>query len=165
MAATTYIGTYVTSLAKTHHICNTTEFNFFIPAYRYNHWLPIPSVSIMLHINWSASLKVILPTLQSHDWNNGTNGGCQMETQDYSHCLCGLLIKHRPLCGHLLASQLLQECPNWSLLPILPVPFVSYTEFKKEWQNTMKFMQLSVVQKVSYNKSQQIALHTCTIPS
>ena len=163
MAATTYVYMYVTSSAKTHNVYTTTEFNFITPAYRYNQWLLIPSVSIMLHINWSASLKVILPTLQSHDWNNGTNGGCQLGTQDYSHCLCGLLIRHGPLCGHLLGSQLLQECPNWSPLPILPVPFVSYTEFKKEWQNTMKFMQPSVVQKVSYNKSQQIALHTSTI--
>ena len=73
-----YVYTYVTSSAKIHHVCTTTEFNFIIPAYRYNQWLPIPSVSIMLHINWSASLEVILPTLQSHDLNNGTNGGYQL---------------------------------------------------------------------------------------
>ena len=64
------VYTNVISSAKTRHVYTTTKFNFMTPAYRYNQWLLIPSVSIMLHINWSASLEVILPTLQSYDWNN-----------------------------------------------------------------------------------------------
>ena len=55
---------YVTSLAKTRHVCTTTEFNFITPAYRYTKWQPIPSVSITLCINWFAFLEVILSKLQ-----------------------------------------------------------------------------------------------------
>ena len=32
--------------------------------------------------NWSAFLKGILPTLQSHGWNNGTHGGRQLDSED-----------------------------------------------------------------------------------
>ena len=45
----------------------------------YCHSLATDTVNVysspVLNVNWSAFLKVILPTLQSHDWNNGTNGG------------------------------------------------------------------------------------------
>ena len=34
----------------------------------------------VLNVNWSAFLKGILPTLQSHSWNNGTHGGCQLDS-------------------------------------------------------------------------------------
>ena len=110
------------------HVCITTEFNFIIPAYRYTQWLPIPD--IMLYVNWAAFLEGILLTLQSYDWNNGTNGGCQLGDRDLRMLplLCGPLIRHGPLCGQLLASQLLQGYPNQSPLPISPIPFVSYTE-------------------------------------
>ena len=36
----------------------------------------------MLNVNWSAFLEGILPTLQNHDWNNGTNGGHQLSGGD-----------------------------------------------------------------------------------
>ena len=32
--------------------------------------------------NWSTFLKGILPTLQSHGWNNGTHGGHQLDSGD-----------------------------------------------------------------------------------
>ena len=32
----------------------------------------------MSNVNWSAFLEGLLPTIQSHDWNNGTNGGRQL---------------------------------------------------------------------------------------
>ena len=38
-------STYVTSSAKTRHVCITTEVNFITPAYRYTQWLSIPSAS------------------------------------------------------------------------------------------------------------------------
>ena len=48
-----YLYTYVTSLAKTHHVYTTvtTEFNFITPAYKYNQWLLIPSISIKCYIS------------------------------------------------------------------------------------------------------------------
>ena len=32
----------------------------------------------VVNVNWSAFLEGILPTLQSRNRNNGTNGGCQL---------------------------------------------------------------------------------------
>ena len=102
--------TCVTSSPKTRHVCTIPEFNFITPAYRYvyTQWLPIPSVSIMLHINWSSFLEVILLTLQSHDWNNGTNEGYQWRVPIGDLGLLPLplwpIIRHGPLSGYLLAS-------------------------------------------------------------
>ena len=42
---------------------------------------PSPLYSV-LNVNWSAFLESILPTLQSYDWNNGTNGGHQLGSGD-----------------------------------------------------------------------------------
>ena len=73
-----YYHTYMTSSAKTTMF--TLQLNLILLP-QPTQWLLIPSVSsIMLHINWSASLEVILPNLQSHDWNNGANRGCQLGT-------------------------------------------------------------------------------------
>ena len=36
----------------------------------------------VLNFNWSALLKGILPTHQSHGWNNGTHGGHQLGSGD-----------------------------------------------------------------------------------
>ena len=36
----------------------------------------------VLNVNWSAFVKGILPTLQSHSWNNGTHGGYQLGSED-----------------------------------------------------------------------------------
>ena len=36
----------------------------------------------VLNVNWSAFLKGISPTLQSHGWNNGTHGGRQLDSGD-----------------------------------------------------------------------------------
>ena len=52
--------------------------------------------------NWSAFLKGILPTLQSHGWNNGTHGGRQLDSGDLY--LLPLAVWPTgvfwPLCGH-----------------------------------------------------------------
>ena len=36
----------------------------------------------VLNVNWSAFLKGIFPTLQSHGWNNGTHGGHHLDSGD-----------------------------------------------------------------------------------
>ena len=72
---------YVTVLAKTRHVRTKTEFNFIAAVYRHTQYLSIPSVSVS-NANWSAFLKGILPTLQSHGWNNGTHGGRQLDSWD-----------------------------------------------------------------------------------
>ena len=46
--------------AKTRHACNTPEFNFITPAYRYTDYTS--PVDPMLNVNWSAFLECILPT-------------------------------------------------------------------------------------------------------
>ena len=53
-------------------VCTIIKFNFIVAVYRHTQYLSITSVS---SVKWSAFLKGILLTLQSHDWNNGTNGG------------------------------------------------------------------------------------------
>ena len=40
---------------------------------------PFPVYQV-LNANWSAFLKSILPTLQSHGWYNGMLGGCQLDS-------------------------------------------------------------------------------------
>ena len=91
---TDYKCLIVTVLAKTGLVRTKTEFNFIASVYRHTQYLSIPSVS---------SVKCyILPTLQSHSWNNGTHGGRQLAVGIwiYFHWLCGPLVCHWPLCGH-----------------------------------------------------------------
>ena len=57
--------TFVTVLAKTNHVHTKTEFNFIAAVYRHTQYLSIPVYQV-LNVNWSAFLKGILPTLQSH---------------------------------------------------------------------------------------------------
>ena len=42
---------------------------------------PFPKYQV-LNFHWSVFLKGILPTLQSHGWNNGTHGGRQLGSGD-----------------------------------------------------------------------------------
>ena len=70
----------VTVLAKTHIVCTKTEFNFMATVYRHNIY-PSPVYQV-LNVNWSAFLKGNLQTLQSHGWNNGTHGGCQLGSEN-----------------------------------------------------------------------------------
>ena len=89
-----------------------------------------------------------ITTLQSHDWNNGTNGGCQLGDGDL----------------RLLPLPLWPTNKAWTIGVVTywghscsknapPVPATHpthllckfYADTKKEWQNTMKFMQPSVI--------------------
>ena len=72
---------YGTVLAKTCHVHTKTEFNFIAILYRHTQYLSIPSVS-SINVNWLTFLKGILPTTQSHGWNNSTHGGCQLGNGD-----------------------------------------------------------------------------------
>ena len=141
----------MTVLAKTHTVRTKTEFNFIATAYGYTQYLSISSVtSVKINVNWSAFLKGILPTLQSHGWNNGTNGGRQLGSGDL-----GLLPPTMWPTGVSLAtlwtSWLLMGCPKQGFLPppthptplhstplpIPPTPSFSNTDEGQE--NTMKF--------------------------
>ena len=70
--------------------------------------------------NWSAFLKGILPTLQSHGWNNGTHGGCQLDSEDL-HLLPLSVWPTGVLLATVWASWLLIEFPQgWFLPPPSP---------------------------------------------
>ena len=56
----------------------------------------------VLNVNWSAFLNGILLTFQSHGWNNGTHGGCQLDSGDlYLLPLATwpTVVCYWPLCG------------------------------------------------------------------
>ena len=77
------------------------------------------SVYPMLNVNLYAFLKGILPTTQSHDWNNDINAGRELGGGDlilFPLRLCSL-IWHGLLCRPLLVSRLLQGCPGQGFLP------------------------------------------------
>ena len=157
-----YIDGYINfdCLSKTHIVCAKTEFNFIAMVYRHTHIYPSPVYQV-LEVNWTAFLKGILPTLQSHDWNNGTNGECQLNSGDL-----GLLPLSLWLIGVSLAtvwvSWLLMGCPKQEFLPpptpshlhpispiILPILSVSNTDGRKG-RKTHE-IQPSEIEKVSYN--------------
>ena len=136
--------TYVIVWVKTCIVCTKTEFNFIVTVTDALNIYP-SSVCQVLNVNWSAFLKGVLPTLQSHDWNNGTNGGCQLDSGDLY-----LLPQTLWLIGVSLAtvwaSWLLIGCPKWKFLPppispipptlpILPTLSIRNTNGRKRWQN------------------------------
>ena len=75
----------------------------------------------MLNDNWSAFVKGILLTLQSHSWNSDTHGGHQLGSEDL-----GLLpLTMGPTIvslANVWTSWLLMGCPKWSFLPPLTPP-------------------------------------------
>ena len=122
----------------------------------------------MLNVNWSTFLRGILPTLQTHGWNNGTYGGCQLCSGDLN--LLSLAIWPTDVSlATVWASWLLMECPKgWFLpspsppTPLSPTPprLPSYSppllliltaerDGKKYLEN-----QPSETEKASYNKNQ-----------
>ena len=98
----------MTVLAKTHgHIVHTkTEFNFIATAYNTLNIYPSPVYQV-LNVNWSAFLKGILPTLQSHGGYNGTHEGHQLGSGDL-----GLL----PLTMRPTGVSLATVCASWLLM-------------------------------------------------
>ena len=101
---------FVTVLAKTCHVRTKTEFNFIAAVYRHTQYLyPSPLYQVS-NANWSAFLKGILPTLQSHGWNNGTHGECQLDSGDL-YLLPLAVWPTGVLLATVWASWLLMECP------------------------------------------------------
>ena len=125
-------------LSKNPHIvCTKIEFNFITTIHRHTKYLSIPPIS---NVNQSAFLEGIFPTLQNHNWNNGTNEGYQFG---------GLDLRLLPLplwptnvtWATVWALWLLQGYPNQGLCcllphptlpPIPPTPSVSYTDISKD---------------------------------
>ena len=63
--------------AKIGLVCTITELNLLPqPIDTLNNYKYPSPVCQMSNINWSTFLEGILPTLQSPDWKNSTNGGC-----------------------------------------------------------------------------------------
>ena len=102
---------------------------------------------LLSNANWSTFLKGILPTLQSHGWNNGTHGGRQLDsgTCICTHWLCGLLECYWPLYGrhgcswsvprggfcHLPPHPPLAVPPHPAPPPIPPTPSIINTDGRK----------------------------------
>ena len=106
-----FIAIFVTVLAK-------TRLQLFAP--KLNSIL-LPQVTVTLNIypspvyqvlnfNWSAFLKGILPALQSHSWNDGTHGGCQLDSGDL-YFLSLAVWPTGVLLATVWASWLLMGCP------------------------------------------------------
>ena len=145
------------------------------------------NVKYVLNVNWSDIVKGILPTLQSHDWNNGTHGGQQLDSGD----LYLLLLAVWPssvLLATVWESWMLMECPKeWFLHPpsphthppthpspshptqphrpshptpppIPPTPSIINNDSRK---GRKKYLEIwpSEIEKVSYNKNQQITMY------
>ena len=98
---------YVTVLAKTHRVRTNSillaQFTDTLNIY------PSPVYQV-LNVNWSAFLKCILPTLQSHGWNNGTHGGRQLDSGDL-YLLPQTVWPTVVLLATVWPSWLLMECP------------------------------------------------------
>ena len=111
---------YVTVSAKTGLVHTKTEFNFIAAVYRHTQYPSIPVYQV-LNVNWSAFLKGILPTLQSHGWDNWTHGGHQLDCG----CLYLLPLAMRPtgtyVIGHCVGVMAAHGCPKgWFLPPPTP---------------------------------------------
>ena len=156
----------MTVLAKTGLVRTKTEFNFIATVYRHTQYLSIPSVSV-LNVNWFTFLKGILLTLQSHSWNNGTLGGCQLGSGDL-YLLPLAMWSTGVSLATVWASWLLMECSKgWFLSPSTPPtppcptpphrhpshPLLSILTAEKD---SKKYHEIhpSEVEEVSYNKNQ-----------
>ena len=82
------------------------------------------SVYQVLNVNLSAFLKGILPTLQSQEWNNGSNGECWLESGDLGLLPLALLWPTGVSLAIVWVPWLLKGCPKWGFLPpsIHPTP-------------------------------------------
>ena len=133
---------------------------------------PFPLYQVS-NANWSAFLKGILLTLQSHGWNNGTHGGNQFDSGDlYLLPLAvGLLECYWPLCGHhgcswsvprggfchlppsLPTHPPLPVPPHPTTPPIPPTPLLSILTAERDGKKYLE-IQPSETEKVSYNRKQ-----------
>ena len=94
----------MTSSVKTHYVCTTTKYNPMLI-----------STDLLFWREFCQSPKY-------HHWKMASMEGKNwvVVTQDYPHYLCGLLIWHGLLCGHLLVSWLLEVCPSLGVFCYLP---------------------------------------------
>ena len=103
--------------------------------------------------NWSTFLKGILPTLQSHGWNNGTHGGRQLDSGDLyllplavwsviGHCV-GVMDAHGVSLGVVFATSLpTHPSPSHPTLPRLPShppPLLSILTAERDGKKYLKF--------------------------
>ena len=121
--------------------------------------------------NWSTFLKGILPTLQSHIWNNGTHGGCQLDSRDL-YLLPLAVWPTGVLLATVWASWMLMECPlvfatslpphpplpspshpTPPCLPSHPPPLLSILTAERDGKKYPE-IQPSETEKVSYNRKQ-----------
>ena len=152
----------MTVLAKTGLVRTKTEFNFIAAVYRHTQYLSIPVYQV-LNVNWSTFLKGILSTLQSHGWNNGIHGGCQLGSGDLDLLPLAMWPTGVSL-ATVWVSWLLMECPKGGFCylppthPPLPVPphppsLLSILTAERDSKNYHE-IQPSETEKVSYNKNQ-----------
>ena len=112
----------------------------------------------VLNVNKSAFLKIILPTLQSHGWNTGTNVGCQLGSGDLDLCPLTLWPTDVSL-ATMWASWLLMGCPKQGFLPpptpppIPSTPSIINTD-GREGQQKYHEIHPSEIEKLSFNKNQ-----------
>ena len=109
----------MTVLAKTSLVRTKTE-SILLPQFTGTLNIYPSPVYQVLNVNWSTFLKSILPTLQSHGWNNATHGGRQLGSEDLDLLPLAMWPTGVPL-ATVWASWLLMKCPKrWFLPPPSP---------------------------------------------
>ena len=119
----------------------------------------------VLNINWSAFVKGILLTLQSHGWSNGTHGGHQLGSGDLyllgyvahccviGHCV-DIMAAHGVSQGVVLpTSHPTHPSLSHPTPPHHPPPLLSILTAEKGGKKYHE-IQPSEIEEVSYNKSQ-----------
>ena len=142
---------FVTVSAKTCIVCTKSEFNFIPIIYRHTHIYPSLMYQV-LNVNWSTFLKGILPTLQSHGWNNGTHGGQQVIGQwepgfaptgyEAHYCVIGHCVGVIAALGvsqMVVFATSLPTHPTPLPAPIPPTPSIINFDGKRDGKNTIKF--------------------------
>ena len=131
----------MTSSAKTQHVYTTTEHTFITPVYRRAQWLTIPSVSIMLNCQLVCFCGGLLqiPSHKWHQWREPIGWWGPKIAAVRPTNKAWVWVPNAIMAAPRIPQLVVFAISHPISLPILPSPFVSYTDIKKEWQHTMKF--------------------------
>ena len=125
----------------------------------------------VLNVNWSAFLKGILPTDQSHGWINGINRGSQLGSEDLGlpyWCVIGHCVS--VMAAHGASKTGFLPPPTPPHIPSHSPPLLSILTAERDSKNTTKFSHQRQRRLAIIKTSRQLAKyftaqHTGTIQS